>query len=43
MTPEQALDLLTQVTAAVQANRQTHAQIAEALKVLKEAIKKSNG
>lgn len=40
MTPEQALALLDQITQSVQATRQVHVQIQEALRVLKEATKK---
>jgi hypothetical protein len=40
MTPEQALDLLDQATAALTTNRASHAQIMEALKVLKDLIEK---
>lgn len=35
MTPEQALQLLSQVTAQVNAPREMHAQIIKALEVLK--------
>lgn len=41
MSPEQALALLDQVCQAVQASRQTHVQIQEAIKVLSEVLKKS--
>lgn len=40
MSPEQALALLDQACQAVQANRQAHAQLQEAIKVLAEVLKK---
>lgn len=38
MTPEQALDLLDQVSSRLQADRQTHAACVQAVQVLKKAI-----
>lgn len=38
MTPEEALQLLTQVCAGVQANLQTHIKMQEALETLRVAI-----
>lgn len=40
MTPEQALALLDQVCQTVPANRQVHAQIQEAVKILADVLKK---
>lgn len=37
MKPKEALDILTQVTAQLQATRQVHETIAEALRTLAEA------
>lgn len=42
MTPEQALELITQATAHLNLNRAQHEKIIEALQVLKKAIQKSN-
>lgn len=38
MTPEQALAILTQATASVQANRDVHIQIMNAIEVIKELV-----
>jgi len=38
MSPQQALEFLNQVTAQVTANRQVHAQIAQAISTLQIAI-----
>lgn len=40
MSPEQAFQLLEQATAQLQATRAGHAQIIEALKVIKQLIEK---
>lgn len=40
MTPQEALALVDQLCAQVQLNRQQHAQVAEALRVLASAIEK---
>lgn len=39
MTPEQALSILSQATELVQANRQVHLQIINAIEVLKPLVK----
>jgi hypothetical protein len=38
MTPEEALNVLSQVTGAVQADRRTHGQIQMALTVLQKMV-----
>ena len=42
MTKEQALNLIDQLLQNINVNRQTHMQILEALKILKECVDKSN-
>lgn len=39
MSPEQALQYLAQVTASLQANRETHLAIINAIKVIEDALK----
>lgn len=41
MTPEQALQLLAQVTETLQTDRKTHMAVVEALRILTEALKKN--
>jgi hypothetical protein len=43
MNAEQALKILEEVTANVNANRQTHLAVAQALKVLREAVEPKTG
>lgn len=40
MTPEQAIQLLIQATAPVNANREVHMQILKAIEVLKQLVEK---
>lgn len=42
MTTEQALQLITSVTESVQANRQVHIQILQAIEVIKKALEKKD-
>ncbi len=42
MTPEQALELLNIAASQAQLNRATHVQIQEAVRILLEAVKKSD-
>lgn len=40
MTPQEALEILTQTTAHVQANREVHGKVLEALRVLQGLVTK---
>jgi hypothetical protein len=39
MTPQEALNILDQAVSQLQANRQIHVQLQQAIEVLREAIK----